>query len=289
LLALLVPRAVLFARWVPLATSLSFYPETGSVRFVAERLEPGQRVAGLDAAMVPHAAAFFGFEDPRAYDPMTFAPYETFAHTLGRKGRFGWQRVLDPERPALAFMGVRFLFDHPSMGERPGVERVFRSHDAVVYELPRPLPRLFFPARYRVFDDTEAALAAAAEIDDFRQLATAAGDGLLPPGENANPEAQVRQLTVSRHGRIDATVATPDPALAVTSQPAIPGWHLTVDGEAARPLRVNGAFLGVWVPPGEHHLVLRYAPRSWSLGLGLAGVGLLLVGAGLLPGRRHRR
>lgn len=271
--AVLVPRAVLFSRWIPVSSALSFYPEVEALRFVRERAA-GWRVAGLDAALVPHTAAFFGLEEVRCYDPMTFAPYETFARALGEKGRIGWQRVLNPNRPALAFLGVRYVFAHPSQGELPGVERVYAGPDAAVFENPRALPRIFVPRRYRVAADADEALAEAVEIPDFSALATAWGPDLPPPGAYSNPRARIRDLKVARR-RITARVEAAEPAVVVSSQPAIPGWRLALDGEPIRPLRVNGAFLGARVPAGEHRLELRYAPGSWRLGLVLAALGLV--------------
>ncbi len=291
LLLLVLPRAIYFSRWVPLSTSLSFYPETEAVRFVKERSK-GWRVAGVDAALVPHSAAFFGLEEVRAYDPMTFAPYERFASLLGDKPHAGWQRVLNPASPALSYLGVKFVFDHPSRVGRPGLVQAYAGPDAVVYENPVALPRLLAPRRFRVYDQAGAALEAALAIEDFSLLAMAQGEGLPPQGEYENPEVEVADLRVERSGRVSAWVVAPAPALLVTSQPAIPGWRLEVDGQSRRPVRVNGAFLGTYVDVGRHRIDFRYAPRSWRWGWLLALLGGVVVVFGLRsphrcgPGRR---
>jgi uncharacterized membrane protein YfhO len=92
------------------------------------------------------------------------------------------------------------------------------------------------------------------------------------------------------HGSIEAEVETAATAILATSQPAIPGWRLTLDGAAAPQLmrRINGAFLGVAVPAGRHRVLLRYAPASWSVGLFLAACGAVTMTLLLLADRRAR-
>jgi uncharacterized membrane protein YfhO len=77
------------------------------------------------------------------------------------------------------------------------------------------------------------------------------------------------------------------PTLIATSIPDWPGWTARVDGVGAGaggglPLptvTVNHAFVGVRVPAGHHVVRLAYRPRSWTLGLGAFGVGVVLIGA----------
>jgi hypothetical protein len=50
---------------------------------------------------------------------------------------------------------------------------------------------------------------------------------------------------------------------------------------------INGAFLGFEVTSGRHVAVFDYSPRSWRLGLALAGVAATsTLAVGLWRGRR---
>lgn len=287
---LLLPRVALLAGWVPAVGPTGFYPETLATRFVAGELAEagplGYRVAGLDAALVPHSAAFFGFAEARAYDPMTFAPYAGFLALAGEPSAAGWHRLLDPAHPVLDFLGVRWVFDHPSAYHRPGVEVAYLDRGALVYENPEALPRAFLPPRVVAHATPEEALAAAARIRDFAERVAVSGldvgepltgrGVLLPSGP-----AELAGLVVEPR-RLRARVTAQAPALVATSQPAIPGWRLYVDGRPALELRVNGAFLGVVVDAGEHAVEMVYAPRSWTWGLALAAAGAVLAGLLLL-------
>ena len=284
-LALVLPRAITFHGWIPVASSLSFYPDTLAVRYVQEQIRKeraeeerrsGWRVAGMDAAYLPHSAAFHGLEEARAYDPMTFGPYERFLELWGEAPPRGVVRLLDPAAPGLAFLGVRWVFDHPSMTHRPGVEVVYAGRDALVYENPRALPRVFVPREVEVVAGEEEALRVAGEIADFSRHVALHGGDLPPAGRYPNGAARVVERSVEP-GRLRAVVEAEAKAVVATSQPAIPGWRLTRDGEEYEPLRVNGAFLAAAVEPGTSRLEWRYAPRSWRWGWALFGVGVVLA------------
>jgi hypothetical protein len=293
LLALLLPRVPLFDRWVPLADPASFYADTEATRFVAGRLAEegprGFRVSGVGGSLVPHSASFFGFEEVRVYDPMTFAPYADFLLAFGPRPPFGWIGTDDPRHPALAFLGARWFFAPPGAPGLGGVNRAYRGTDATVYEAPAVLPRLFVPRHVAVHADAASAVAAGRALPDFAERATvvAAPDAGLAAGTTvANPPARVEELVVGGR-RIVARVDAEGPVVVASSQPAIPGWRVELDGDRVQPLSIHGAFLGVAVPAGRHRLELVYAPVSWRVGLGLAALGVLFSVA-LVAGRWPR-
>jgi uncharacterized membrane protein YfhO len=64
------------------------------------------------------------------------------------------------------------------------------------------------------------------------------------------------------------------------SVPYYPGWTATIDGARQRVLRVDHAFLGIEVPPGDGELRLVYT-STYFLG-GAALTALTLAGCVLL-------
>jgi uncharacterized membrane protein YfhO len=59
--------------------------------------------------------------------------------------------------------------------------------------------------------------------------------------------------------------AEPDVAL-----PRWPWWHIRADGKSVAPTRINGAFLGFLLPPGDHDVRVWYAPLSFRIGVALS-------------------
>ena len=75
------------------------------------------------------------------------------------------------------------------------------------------------------------------------------------------------------------------PALVSLHQQALPGWEVQVDGKMADVVEVDGIFLGVVVPSGQHDIEWRYRPTwlTWSKWVSIFGLmltlGLLVRGA----------
>ncbi len=88
--------------------------------------------------------------------------------------------------------------------------------------------------------------------------------------------------------RLRILARAPAPGYLVLADAFAPGWRATLDGSPAPILRANGLFRAVAVGPGEHSVVMTYAPASVRLGLGTSAVGLLLaLGLGIVAQRRR--
>jgi uncharacterized membrane protein YfhO len=61
-------------------------------------------------------------------------------------------------------------------------------------------------------------------------------------------------------------------------QQALPGWEVQVDGKVADVVEVDGIFLGVVVPAGQHDIDWRYRPTwlTWSKWVSIFGLLLTL-------------
>lgn len=95
----------------------------------------------------------------------------------------------------------------------------------------------------------------------------------------------------SRPERIEIATGFDRPTLVSVSQQALPGWRAEVDGEPADVVVVDGLFLGVRVPGGDHSVSFRYE-SPWlgtSLLISLAATATtiaLAVGATVTARRR---
>ena len=70
-------------------------------------------------------------------------------------------------------------------------------------------------------------------------------------------------------------VNAPRPGLVFLSEPYYVERQAFVDGRPAESLEANLAFTAVRVPPGQHHVELRYVPRSFQFGLAVSVVTLV--------------
>jgi hypothetical protein len=88
------------------------------------------------------------------------------------------------------------------------------------------------------------------------------------------------------HGDIAFDVDAADEAFVVVTTTLSPRWRATVDGEPATLVRVNGSFMGLRVPAGQHVVRIEYRPTDHLVFLAISGVALalttiVLVAAGL--------
>jgi hypothetical protein len=140
-----------------------------------------------------------------------------------------------------------------------------------VYRVPDPLPRVFAVGAARVLDD-RAGLAALmdAGFDPRREVILSEGQG------QAGCCAESR-LVEYAPDRIRADVESPIPAHLVVVDAWAPGWRATVDGSPAPVLRANVGFRAVPVPPGRHHIELRYRPASIRHGIAMSAVAIVVA------------
>jgi hypothetical protein len=98
-------------------------------------------------------------------------------------------------------------------------------------------------------------------------------DVALP--QNLTP-AQVTRYTPTA---IDVQLDAPAAGYLILSETWYDGWTAAVNGQPTPIAPANGVFRAVPVPAGPVAVTLRYTPATWTWGLALAAVGLLLVAA----------
>ena len=104
--------------------------------------------------------------------------------------------------------------------------------------------------------------------------------------------ADALQSTSSPTDRVEMVAYTPervemrthsdDQALLVLSDSYYPGWTALVDGEPAPIYPTNVLFRGVFVPAGDHTVVMTFRPSDWLRGLWVSAAGVLILVGGLV-------
>lgn len=93
-----------------------------------------------------------------------------------------------------------------------------------------------------------------------------------------NPEAEVSfaERTPSRQ---EFVVQLDQPDQFVVTELLAPGWNVSIDGETAEPIKVEGLFRGVDVPAGDHQIIWSYEPRSFTIGVWISLITLVFLAA----------
>lgn len=251
----------------------AYYPVTPAIEALRADDARG-RVAGVRHALMPNSAVFYGLEDIRPHDPMTFHPYVAFLdrHGLDRGTYFAQWRELPP-RPLLDFLGVRRVIAAPAM--QPPLPVLYRGPDAVVAGNPGALPRYFVPAAVK-----------------WPLVPVTLADGSDPRVVYAKAAVETPPATLKvTRTRSSARIAVDAPAetFIASSEIAVPSLRLRRNGRPWPVIRTNDAFAGWKVPAGRSLFEIDHRPPylTASLVAGLLGViltiGLMRFG-GRLPG-----
>jgi hypothetical protein len=166
----------------------------------------------------------------------------------------------------------------------------------LVAELGHPSRRLELrppsdPRAYVAFRTREAADWRAAEEDmvarhRFHEEALVergtAPDFAPAPG----PQAGGAEVTRFLPGRVVVHTHASAPAVLVLAEAWYPGWEAQVAGRPARVFPVNGWMRGVVVPAGECEVAFSFRSPTLLAGAWISAVGVLLLLALAIPGRR---
>jgi hypothetical protein len=89
-------------------------------------------------------------------------------------------------------------------------------------------------------------------------------------------------ITIERRSASDfrLVVSSPEAVTVESSEPAGPGWRITVRGESVPVRQVREGFLSFDVPKGESEVVIRYAPLAFYGAIPVALASLLVLGIG---------
>lgn len=273
-------------RYNPPAKPEHVYPETGAISFMRNAPKPYRMVA-WGWSFLPETPGWYGLEDLKTTDPV-----QHFAYMFLLRGYLG----IDPaspdlvvshvERAYLDFLNVRYLYVPPDNEVRPAgfVER-YRGADGIVLENVEALPRYFLAGGARVEPDLGMTVGYSRFITDFRAQSIVDRKPANVPARFSGGDVRLVRYEGSR------TVLDVDSRgwnLLMSSDTHWPGWRARINGVEHDVVTVNGAFIGVFVPPGKGRVELWYWPREVTHGLIAGAFGVLLL-AVMMFGCRSQR
>ncbi|MBV8517377.1 MAG: YfhO family protein [Acidobacteria bacterium] len=268
----LLQRTIADGLMYPALPANAFYPRVPILRHIPQDRSQPFRIAGLYFSLVPDTAALYGLEDARGYEAMTFHrltetfPLWSFAQPIS------FNTIEDLSKPFLSFLNVRYVLGGRDTAPPDGWRIAFEDRDSRLFENTRVLPRAFIPRRVRYERSATDVLRGMFENRDFADVAWITARN-YPPHEIANGPGT---LTLQRDGtsfRIHATMERD--GWVVVSESAWPGWRAYVDGHRVEMQYANHAFLGIFVPAGQHDVRLLFRPEAFTRGRNLSIATLL--------------
>jgi len=231
----------------------------------------GAREALLpNTAMIEHLPGVNNFDSlvPRHYnDVMTLLDGLTFDEALRAAGAVDARYIISPRDLPLPV--------------------VHRGADVTVYCNDRAVGRAWIVPQARVVTDSLAALADPS-FDPRQAVLLELGDA---PELPAREFAEGRSFVTLQDSPNAVTIraGSESGGFLVLADVFYPGWQAALDDRPVKVLRANHAFRAIVFPPGEHVVVFRYAPLSFTLGVAISLVALgVSVGLAFVHSRAHR-
>ena len=313
--ALVLVELLAFGRgYNPTLAPEALAPPTAVTDFLQDRVadQPPFRVLAVDnTTLLPSANLLYGIPMVGGYDSMELATTADLVGLLSNdeRGAYFVKEIRQFDRtealPLARLLGVRYVL---SPIELPPPYELRLDGPTRVYEDPGVAPRLTRAERAVLRTDREARLAvlgapthdpgtvvlealpAGVELAPTARAALEAGEAVdVAPLEGELVSYGDLEVVVRVTAGPSALDPGYDPALGASRpdlQGTLPalvrladawdaGWVAELDGVPVPVERVDHGLRGVVVPPGEHELVLRYAPRGLRIGLLLGLVGAL--------------
>jgi hypothetical protein len=227
------------------------------------------RIEAIAGAWQPDAALVHGLYDVDGiFNPLGLAPYHAYlAVAKGERGA-----------PLYNLLGAKYVL--APKGQVPGDERlapVYADNPRIdVYLNTRALPLAFlvheatvvenhtaaWEALFTDFDPTRRVILEENQVESLPEI----GDRIL------EIEGGTVEFVRYETNEIVLAVEMVADGWLVLSEVYYPGWQATVDGERTDVLRADYTFRAVTLPSGEHTVRMRFAPKTWKIGLAVSGV-----------------
>jgi hypothetical protein len=229
------------------------------------------RVVGQGLAFIPGMNVFYGLEDPRGYEAMTFDPLFKTYPLWSVHQPFFFNRVDDITKPFVSMMNVRFAIAGVWLPVPPGWRLVAQERHVILLENMKAFDRAFIPDNVKLGLSDDDALAEMKTSADFHERAWITAETSM---NRANGPGTV---TIHRNGmsRFDLDADMQGDGWIVLTESAWKGWRAYVDGRRVKTQRANVAFLSVYVPKGRHAIRFVYLPESFVVGRAISIATLL--------------
>lgn len=279
------------------------------------------RVIGDSAALYPNTGQAVGLSDVRVHSALTVTRYLRFVQEFldprveQRFTGLAWSPFVTTEeldtrakQEALNLLGVKYVVQGdggapdpvPAVAARARGYRLRSQGVLRVWENPGALDRGFLVHRTVDVPDVAGAVAAMDRVLDAPGEVAAVegltrGQRLALRGAREHPGDGV-VLRERGANRLVFQVTTTDPGVLVVSDTWYPGWTASVSGRDARVVPADVALKAVYVPAGDHEVVLAFASPTVRVGAGITCAALVALAGfvagsagraagGLLPGR----
>lgn len=209
----------------------------------------------------------FGLRSVFGYDPLTLQRYEDFITSRP-----------DPLARTYDLLNAGYLVTTApqEFSESEGEPKLLLERSGVyVYERPSAMPRAWIAPRAQTLE--RPAILEQIHDSDFDPHEVALTESAIACAGTGG------EVHITDYGANSIHAETQGGGgVLIFSEIDYPGWQARIDGQPAQLFRADYVLRAVCVPPGEHSVVLRYAPRTLKAGAVITGLTVICVAAACL-------
>ncbi len=280
---LLLQRVTEIGGFIPAVDRRAFAPPIAGFENFPPAGDAPYRIVGQGSLFAPNIAAHYGLEDVRGYQAMTFSRLaETFS--LWSIPQPVWSnRVDDLTAPMLSLMNVRFALGIAGSAVPPGWRLIGRYPSYQLLENGNVLPRAFVPRAVHL--GARDVMAGMRACRDFGAEAWIETDDAPTDAANGAGEVTVR----ASGSKLTLHASMRSAGWIVVTETAWKGWRAAIGRTPIKLHFADRAFLGMYVPAGEHDIDLSYRSRAVTNGAIASTATAAMLAIALLQARRKRR
>lgn len=273
-----------FVKFNPFVNQNIVFPNTPITDFLKK--QPGNfRIGREDVNLLPtNTWMAYKLESIEGYDPLYSRDYGHFFHVVQNKpysnGVSRFAKLQDFNPKFLDSLNVKYvLVTNISIFsdklKENNYQLAFEDGSVRIFESPTVKKRAFFVDNYRIVND-ETELIAALEDNEFdpRYEAIIKIDKLdliLP-----KIHGQINNF-IHSNNTVTFYTSTTDTEFLVLADSYTPDWKAYINNQETKIYQVNGALRGIVIPPGENHVIFKYQPRSFFIGIIISFFSLTIL------------
>ena len=223
------------------------------------------------AVLPPNSATVYGLYDVQGYDAFYPVRYKALLDGAGGRdsspqenGNMVFAR--NPESPVYDLLGVRWIVGNGKIRRNPGaLPRAFIVHAIEYYEDQEILRRI-------TLGESDLRSVALVDVGKLGKL-----DAWQSPSTMKPAVRDLVSISGYTNNSVALRIAAAKPGVLVLTDQYYPGWTAKLDGKPIHIERVDYAFRGVVVLPGEHTVTFTYSPQPFKSGLKYAATALIYL------------
>ena len=271
-------------KYTPFSPSRIVFPETPVLKFLKE--QPGIFRVSAGGVIPVNMLMAYKTETLEGYEAMYPLRMAKFIAALNSGNadsspmtRYG---VINNDTSRLLdLVNTRFYLtlkkDEKKFKDQPKFKPAFADKSVAVWENRSALPRAFMVYDWEVVKNDDEILTKLLSKDfPYGKKIILEQTPSIKITKARLPAGQVTYVKYKEQ-ESEIGVETDRPGMLFVSDAYYPGWKAWIDGVETKIYRANYAFRAIEVPSGKHLIKFIYQPKSFSNGLKISGISLIIL------------